>query len=180
MSDNIDDEDEAIPPASDIAQNMEQQIDTIILAEADNTTPGDELDATHGGHPSVASNLAPGLLNAVAKCADRIVSLAPQLISNQTSNLAEKYMSIRCVMDGGKQFNRIQSGSFEHHCTAAGLAKQHGPNLTTSLWIITAQSLSRTMCHQQSYCSLPRVPSMRGTCLTTTAQLHRATHTTSI
>ena len=46
---------------------MEQQIDTIILAEADNTTPGDELDATHGGHSSVASNLAPGLLNAVAK-----------------------------------------------------------------------------------------------------------------
>ena len=134
VSDNIDDEYEAIPPASDIAQNMEQQIDTIILAEADNTTPGDELDATHGGHPSVASNLAPGLLNAVAKCADRIVSLAPQLISNQTSNLAENYMSIRCVMDGGKQFNRIQSGSFEHRCTAAGLATQHGPNWTTSFW----------------------------------------------
>ena len=121
MSDNIDDEYEAIPPASDIAQNMEQQIDTIILAEAD-TTFGDEIDATLGGHPSVASNLAPGHLIVVAKCADRIVSLALQLISNETSMLAENYMSIRCVMDGGKQFNRIQSGSFEHHCTAAGLA----------------------------------------------------------
>lgn len=72
MSDDIDDEDQAVPPASDTAQNMEQQIDTIILAEADNTT----------------------------------------LVGNQTSNLPESYMSIKCVMDGGKQFNRIQSGSF--------------------------------------------------------------------
>ena len=32
----------------------------------------------------------------------------------------------------GKQFNRIQSGSFELRCTAAGLAKQHWPNWTTT------------------------------------------------
>ena len=85
-----------------------------------------------GIHPK--STLAPGLFNAVAKCADRIVSLAPQLVSIQTSNLAESYMSIRCMMDGGKQFNRVQSGSFQHRCTAAGLATQHGPNWTTSFW----------------------------------------------
>ena len=41
MSNDIDDEDQAIPPASDTAKNMEQQIDIIILAEADNTTLGD-------------------------------------------------------------------------------------------------------------------------------------------
>ena len=53
MSDDIDDENQAVPPASDIAQNMEQQINIIILAEADNTIPGHELDATHGVHPSI-------------------------------------------------------------------------------------------------------------------------------
>ena len=75
---------------------MEQQIDTIILAEADNTIPGDELDATHGRHPSVASNLTLGLLNAVAKCANCSVYLAPQLILNQTSNLAESCVHQMC------------------------------------------------------------------------------------
>ena len=62
------------------------------------------------------------------------MSLAPQLVSNQTSNLAESYMSIRCMMDGGEQFNRVKSGSFQHRCTAAGLATQHGTNWTTSFW----------------------------------------------
>ena len=30
-------------------------------------------------------------------------------------------------MDGGKFFNRIQSGSFQHQCMAAALRVQHGP-----------------------------------------------------
>ena len=30
-------------------------------------------------------------------------------------------------MDGGKFFNRIQSGSFQHRCMAAALRVQHGP-----------------------------------------------------
>lgn len=128
-----DSQDEDILPNSKVS-SFEHHIDNIILAEADKISVRDEREATHGGHPSVASNLAPGLPNAVAKCADRIVSLAPQLISNQTSNLAENYMSIRCVMDGGKQVNRIQRGSFEHRCSAAGLATQHGASWTTSLW----------------------------------------------
>ena len=123
------------PQTTDTAHtNIEQQIDTIILEETDTTTPEDENDATHGGHPSLALHVAPGLLNAVSRCADRIVSLALQLITNQTSNLAESYMSIRCIMDGGKQFNRIQSGSYEHRCAAAGLATQHGPDWMTSFW----------------------------------------------
>ena len=123
------------PPTSDAADtNIEQQIDTIIQEETDTTTLVDERDATHGGHPSLTPHVAPGLLNAIAKCPDRIVSLAPQLITNQTSNLAESYMSIRSIMDGGKQFNRIQTGSFEHRCATAGLATQHGPGWMTSFW----------------------------------------------
>ncbi len=36
-------------------------------------------------------------------------------------------MSIRSVFDGGKEFNRIQSGAFEGRCYAAGLQVQIGP-----------------------------------------------------
>ena len=72
--------------------NIEQQIDTIIQEETDTTTPVDERDANHGGHPSLATHVSPGLLNAVAVCADRHVSLAPHVITNQTSNLAELHI----------------------------------------------------------------------------------------
>ena len=33
-------------------------------------------------------------------------------------------------MDGGKVFNRIQSGSFQHRSMAAALRVQHGPGWT--------------------------------------------------
>ena len=49
----------------------------------------------------------------VKACGDRLVMLSAQLITNETSNLAECYMSIRSIFDGGKQYNRVQSGSFE-------------------------------------------------------------------
>jgi len=40
-------------------------------------------------------------------------------------------MSIRCKMDGGKFYNRIQSGSFQHRSMAAALHVQYGPGWTT-------------------------------------------------
>ena len=67
-------------------------------------------------------------------CGDRLVVLAPQLIKNLTSNLAECYMGLRTICDGGKQYNRIQSGSFEHRCQAAGLQIQHGPQWAVKFW----------------------------------------------
>ena len=36
-------------------------------------------------------------------------------------------------MDGGKYFNRIQSGSFQHRCMAAALRIQHGSGWTTTV-----------------------------------------------
>ena len=36
-------------------------------------------------------------------------------------------------MDGGKYFNRIQSGSFQHRCIAAALRIQHGSGWTTTV-----------------------------------------------
>jgi hypothetical protein len=60
--------------------------------------------------------------------------LAPQLISNETSNLAEIYMSIRCCFDGGKQYNCIQSGAFQYRFHGAGLQVQHGPEWPLPFW----------------------------------------------
>ena len=54
--------------------------------------------------------------------------------SNQTNNLAECYMLVRCHLDGGRQYNCIQRGSFQHQCTAAGLAIQHGSTWGLSFW----------------------------------------------
>lgn len=67
-------------------------------------------------------------------CGDCIVMLAPQLISNETSNLAEIYMSIRCCFDGGKQYNCIQSGAFQYRFHGAGLQVQHGPEWPLPFW----------------------------------------------
>ena len=36
-------------------------------------------------------------------------------------------MSIRCKMDGGKYYNRLQLGSFENRSMAASLRVQYGP-----------------------------------------------------
>ena len=75
-----------------------------------------------------------GLYAKVLECGDRLVMMAEQLIDNETSNLAECYMSIRTCFDGGKQYNRIQSGAFEHRCYAAGLRVQHGPEWQLKVW----------------------------------------------
>ena len=80
----------------------------------------DEFRAQSWQPPPIPSVPA-GLLNKIAACGDRLVMLSSQLIDNETSNLAECYMSIRCQYDGGKQFNRIQSGAFKTRCLTAGM-----------------------------------------------------------
>ena len=79
-------------------------------------------------------DLPPNLMFEVERAGDRLVSKAAQLISNSTTNLSECYMSIRAKMDGGKQINRIQSGSFEHRCMAAGLSLTLGPGWINTTW----------------------------------------------
>jgi len=70
-------------------------------------------------------------LFSVLRASDRIVSLAEQLVENQTSNLAECYMGLRSYFDGGKVYNRVQSGSFQGRCYAAGLRFQEEPQWIT-------------------------------------------------
>ena len=66
-------------------------------------------------------SLPSGLFHAIQGANDRIVTKASQLASNHTSNLCENFMSIQSKMDGGKFFNRVQGGLFQHRSMAAAL-----------------------------------------------------------
>ena len=70
-----------------------------------------------------------------------MVSKAAQLEQIKTTNLLEYFMSVRCKMDGGKYFNRIQSGSFQNCCIAAALHIQHGPDWLADAWKLAFTSV---------------------------------------
>ena len=59
---------------------------------------------------------------------------AAQLIQNKTTNITENFMFIRCKMDGGKFYNRIQSGFLQHRSMAAALRVQCGLGWTTPVF----------------------------------------------
>ena len=65
---------------------------------------------------------------------DRLLSKSSQLMGDHTTNLSENYMSLRSKMDGGKFYNRIQSGSFQNRCMAAALRLQIGPGWVSEFW----------------------------------------------
>ena len=66
------------------------------------------------------------LLHDIQVCVSKLVAKAHQLIGNFTTNMAEGWMNIRCKFDGGKLYNRSQSGSFEFSCMGAGLQQNFG------------------------------------------------------
>ena len=84
----------------------------------------------------------------IQRAVSRLVGKAPQLIGrlktlnnsvcitlcNFTTNLAESWMHIRCKFDGGKQINRIQSGSWQARCAGAGLRCNMGPSWGPVAW----------------------------------------------
>ena len=94
--------------------------------------------------PSLLDKLPPNFLCDVEAAGDRLVAKAAQLIQNKTTNITENFMSIRCKMDGGKYYNRIQSGSFQHCSMAAALHVQFGPGWTTS--ILKSCDIHSTLC----------------------------------
>ena len=71
---------------------------------------------------------------------------AAQLIQNKTTNITENFMSIRCKMDGGKFYNRIQSGSFQHRSVAAALWVQYGPGWITS--VLNSLGIRSSICDE--------------------------------
>ncbi len=114
--------------------SLADQIATIAAVELESEPTSEEEEAARTGHNAPLSRLPDGLFRKVLACGDRLVTLAPQLISNLTSNLAECYMAVRSNCDGGKQYNRIQGGSFEHRCYTAGLMTQRGPQWRVKFW----------------------------------------------
>jgi hypothetical protein len=94
-----------------------------------------EEDEARGANASCnRRNIPDDLFFRILRAGDRLVSMAPQLISNSTSNIAESFMNIRCKFDGGKFYNRIQRGSFQHRMYGAGLRFQLGPDWSTKVW----------------------------------------------
>ena len=53
--------------------------------------------------------IPPNLIFEIERAGDRLVSKAVQLISNNTTNLTECYMSIRAKMDGGNKLTVLSS-----------------------------------------------------------------------
>ena len=121
---------------ADPTGTLQEHLDDIIQQELeDDLSPSslssEEETEARSGYTASLDSLPDGLFFKVLRAGDRLVSLATQLIGNQTSNLAEAYMGIRTYFDEGKVFNRIQSGSFESRCYAAGLKFQEGPHWIT-------------------------------------------------
>ena len=114
--------------------SLTDHIACITSSELENEPTSEEEEIARSAHNVSLSCLPDGLLRKVMACGDQLVTLAPQLISNLTSNLAECYMALRTICDGGKQYNRIQGGSFEHRCYTAGLHVQNGPQWRVKFW----------------------------------------------
>ena len=90
-------------------------------------------------------NLPLSLLFEIDRAGEHLVSKAAQLIANSTTNLSKCYMSIRAKMDGGKQVNRIQSGSFQHHCMTAELSTLSPGLIETTLHLfVSCSSITET------------------------------------
>ena len=70
----------------------------------------------------------------IQSLADRLVAKADMLLGNFATNLCEGWMHIRSKFDGGKQINRIQSGSWQGRCAGAGLRQNLGPEWSTQAW----------------------------------------------
>ena len=122
-------------PITDTTTIQQQISDMIQQEKEDDMSPltlplQDEIEA-RSGYTASLNQLPDGLFFSLLCAGDRLVSLAEQLMDNQTNNLAECYMGMRLYFDGGKVYNRVQSGSFEGRCYAAGLRFQEGPQWIT-------------------------------------------------
>ncbi len=74
------------------------------------------------------------MLYDISKLLQRLADKASRLMGNNTSNLAENWMSIRCKFDGGKKINRCQRGSWHSRCTGAGLRRNLGTEWSAITW----------------------------------------------
>ncbi|VDI11786.1 Hypothetical predicted protein [Mytilus galloprovincialis] len=64
----------------------------------------------------------------------RISEKADRLLGNNTTNLAESWMHIRCKFDGGKLYNLCNRGSWHGRCFGGGLRMNFGPEWSPKVW----------------------------------------------
>lgn len=64
----------------------------------------------------------------------RISSKSDSIIQSLTTNAAESFMAVRCSLDGGKQVNRSQRGSWSHRCHGAVLRYNIGHQWNTTVY----------------------------------------------
>ena len=117
-------------------------------------SPTIEADSLRGGS-TISTKPNQKMIYDIQVAVSRLVTKAPQLIENETTNMAESWMHVRCKFDGGKVINRIQKGSFEHRCHGAGLqhnaGKEWGPKMwnkmtsspPNNIFVTTAQNAAR-------------------------------------
>ena len=88
---------------------IESTIEGIITQELEEErVMREEEEEARGGDSTVNRKSVPDdLFFQVQRSGDRLVSIASQLVSNKTTNLAECFMNIRCKFDGGKFYNRM-------------------------------------------------------------------------
>ena len=96
--------------------------------------------------PSPFDKLSPDFLRDAETARDRLVAKAAQLIQNITTKITENLMSIRCKINGGKFYSRIQSGFFQHRSMAAALQIQYGPGSTTS--VLSSLGIQSSICDE--------------------------------
>lgn len=123
----------------DSISDTPSEIDTLLAQYLeDEVQIHNEEDESRGNNPSCNHrDISDDLFFRIKRAGDRLVSMAPQLISNSNSNMAESFMNIRCKFDGGKFYNRIQRGSFQHRTYGAALRFQLGPDWTSKVWFQT-------------------------------------------
>ena len=75
-----------------------------------------------------------------SNCTSQFCTHRTTVASTMQEDSTECYMSVCCNFDGGKQYNRVQGGAFQHRCNAAGLQVRHGREWPLSFWQETTGS----------------------------------------
>ena len=119
----------------EVSSFIQEQSEYAYEAERD-ITPEEEEEVRRGSPAVVGDHddIFDKMMSDILMILSRYAGKAPRLLENQTSNLAECYMSIRTNLDGGKQIFRSGHGSFNHRSVGAGLRMNIGPMWPAVVW----------------------------------------------
>ena len=124
------------PSSSSDNSFIESALDGMIAQETESERiMHEDEDEARGGDGSINRKTIPDdLFLHVQRAGDKLVNMASQLVANKNINLAECYMNMRSKFDGGKFYNHIQRGGFQHLCYRAGQQSQIGSDWSSQVW----------------------------------------------